>query len=407
MDRILIISWDLNPERGSESGVAHTYLKIYLKHFSVDVYTFEAHKPDILKFNYGNNVSFYYVKYTYLDRLCWKLKAEIISNWIFCKRIYYRILKNDPDQYKFMHIITPAGYFSFNNLFKSKIKYIIGPVNGGLLTPKNFDKIFRKDAFRDFFRTLTYKIITKLPGWFDYYENASAIIISSESLLPRFPKRFHEKSFQIFDTLVDHSIFLPDEKRRNHKDVVVLFSGRLIPLKGIQLLLDSFHICLDEYRLANIKLKIAGDGILMEELKNFVQRNNYSNKVFILGNIKRDSLINEYQSADIFCLPTLRENGGTAILEAMSCGLPVVTSNYGGPAFSVTEECGIKIEMNCFDQYVIDLAKALYFLHQNPDIRVTMGKKARERILSEFSINSVESKLINIWDYLETTLQKN
>ena len=62
--------------------------------------------------------------------------------------------------------------------------------------------------------------------------------------------------------------------------------------------------------------------------------------VSLLGHVARRELLNEYQQSDIFCLPTLREPGGTAILEAMACCLPVVTSDYGGPHYCVTDECG-------------------------------------------------------------------
>jgi glycosyltransferase involved in cell wall biosynthesis len=109
-----------------------------------------------------------------------------------------------------------------------------------------------------------------------------------------------------------------------------------------------------------------------------------------------------YQNSDIFCLPTLREPGGTAILEAMACALPIITSNYGGPKYSVTEDCGTKIEVKDCEQYIRDLADALIKLINDSSLRLKMGLCARQRVEQEFSLIALEKKLIDLYkDFLE------
>jgi glycosyltransferase involved in cell wall biosynthesis len=49
------------------------------------------------------------------------------------------------------------------------------------------------------------------------------------------------------------------------------------------------------------------------------------------------------RDSDVFVMPSLRECGGTAILEAMALGKPVVTTDWGGPADYVTPECGLLV----------------------------------------------------------------
>lgn len=117
----------------------------------------------------------------------------------------------------------------------------------------------------------------------------------------------------------------------------------------------------------------------------------------LLGQIARRELFTKYQESDIFCLPTLREPGGGAVLEAMACGLPVVTSNYGGPSYSVTDECGIRIEMADSRQYIVDLSLALERLARHEDLRRSMGQRARQRAVGEFSLQALDRNIRDIY----------
>jgi glycosyltransferase involved in cell wall biosynthesis len=404
MDKVILVAYDLNPELGSECGIAHIYLKMYLKYYEVLVFTDKAHEADIRNFNYGGNVIFNFIEFSFLERTLSRLKLDIFSNWGFCRKTgKYLASFNELNQYKFIHIVTPDGFFAFNDLYKLGLKYIIGPINGGLKTPKNFRKVFLKNAFFDFFRDMIYRSITKLNGWNKYYEHSTSIIISDANLLKPIPQKYHPKTYQIFDVLVDPSEFTPQSSQtKNQKHLTILFSGRLIPKKGIQLLLEAYRKCIYEYKLNDLTLNIIGTGPLLNNILKFIEKHSLKDKIFVFSNLPKSSLIEKYQTADIYCLPTLREPGGLAILEAMSCGLPVITSNYGGPAYSVTSECGIKIDLLNYDQYIHDMANAIKTLYYDRVLRNRMGANSRGRIVKEFSIETVEKKLLTLWEKLES-----
>jgi glycosyltransferase involved in cell wall biosynthesis len=398
--KVLLIAWDLNPLRGSEAGVAHSYLRIYLKHFSIDVYTYDSHKSNIMKYNYGKNVTFHFIKYTYWDRLCWRLRLELVGNWLFSRRARIDIMNNNRGEYRFMHIVTPAGYYAFSRIHKTDIRYILGPINGGLKTPGNIVRISPRDWISDRIRDVTYKTITFFPGWRNYYKKARIIIVSDNMLLIKLQSITQMNGTVIFDTMVEPSLFRPSNNKKRTGDIVLLFSGRLVPMKGIGLLLNAFKECIENLQMHNLKLRIAGTGSLKSFVEKFISDNCYQDRIQILGYLDRESLIKEYQSADIFCLPTLREPGGTAILEALSCGLPVVTSDYGGPTVTVTERCGFKIPIQSGDQYIKDMVKAIHILYMDSGLRLEMGRNARERVVHEFSLENVERELIKIWSNL-------
>ena len=111
------------------------------------------------------------------------------------------------------------------------------------------------------------------------------------------------------------------------------------------------------------------------------------------------------QSSDIFCLPTLREPGGGAILEAMACGLPIITTNYGGPKYSVNESCGIKIETINQIQFLKDLESALLKLIKDRELRKTMGQESRKRAVNNFSKKALSSKILQLYSELEFSLR--
>lgn len=278
---------------------------------------------------------------------------------------------------------------------------MFGPVNGGLKSPKNFKEVFKNEVIFDFLRNFIYKGLTKLPVWNKYYKNASTIINSDQNVLKIVPKKFHHKTFQIFDTLANTDIFMPNpQKLDTPKTIVLLFCGRLIAKKGVLLLLESYKRCLETHKIDNLLLNIAGNGQLYQQIIDFIKTNNLEGKVNVYSKLSRESVVEKYKEAHIFCAPTLREPGGTAILEAMACSLPIITSNYGGPSFSVTDECGIKINMVDYQTYTNDLTDAILYLYNNPEVRNEMGSKGRERAIKEFSLQSVEQKLTKIWKTL-------
>lgn len=129
------------------------------------------------------------------------------------------------------------------------------------------------------------------------------------------------------------------EKYNIKSNHVLLFVGRLIEFKGIEYLIDALGIVSNE--LPDLKLLIAGTGNLEKQLKEKVRKSNLSSYVSFLGAVKHEDLIDYYNICDLLVLPSIfdkyghTETLGMVILEAMSCGKPVVASNIGGIPESV------------------------------------------------------------------------
>lgn len=111
-------------------------------------------------------------------------------------------------------------------------------------------------------------------------------------------------------------------------EMVFLYVGRLIPLKGLRELLHSWWQWCGGNRVS-AKLLLVGDGPQEEELRADCEKYALDNVVFA-GRCDYDSLGILYRLADVFMIPTLEDNWSLVVPEAMACGLPILCSVYNG-----------------------------------------------------------------------------
>ncbi len=87
-----------------------------------------------------------------------------------------------------------------------------------------------------------------------------------------------------------------------------------------------------------------------------------------------------YTKADAFLFPSFREPSGSVIFEALRHGLPVITTDLGGPGYVVNNSCGLTVPAHAPEQLANDLAKAIQRLAWDIDLRARLGRGARERV---------------------------
>ena len=142
-------------------------------------------------------------------------------------------------------------------------------------------------------------------------------------------------------TVIDNGIplaaFLAARRRDTRNPFVFGTLGRLVPVKNHYGLLDAFSKIRRE--IPGVQLEIAGDGPLREELETHARELGISSSVTFLG--PRSDIPAVMQGWSAFVLSSLSEGLPMALLEAMACGLPIVTTNVGGAAEIVqSARCG-------------------------------------------------------------------
>ena len=141
---------------------------------------------------------------------------------------------------------------------------------------------------------------------------------------------------------IDLKHFKPMDLKKSRNKIgvddrfTVLFVGRLIPIKGIKLLVE---IALE---LEHIQFLFIGTGPLEPFLKNTSKHNL---NIKFLGQVQNLDLPAYYNSADIFCIPSQYEEGlGRVAMESVACGTPVVGSNRGGISEALDKTVSILME---------------------------------------------------------------
>jgi glycosyltransferase involved in cell wall biosynthesis len=129
----------------------------------------------------------------------------------------------------------------------------------------------------------------------------------------------------------------------------------------------------------NVELTMIGGRKLEFLLKKIIQSSPDKHKVNLLGWLDRKEVIEYMKRCDVFLFPTF-EGGGMVVLEAMSYGKPIICIDYGGPKDFVSDECEIKIPLTNRKQIINDLSEALDKLYNDNDLRLKLGKAARERV---------------------------
>src|SRR5262249_18479681 len=114
------------------------------------------------------------------------------------------------------------------------------------------------------------------------------------------------------------------------------------------------------------------------------------------GEVSREELAIAYQHAAVCILPSTWENSPYAVLEAMACAKPVVACNSGGTPELI--EHGVNGFLIPVDDSTA-LAERVGELLSQSDLRIAMGRNARQKIEQTFSVEQVLPKMIAAYDY--------
>lgn len=212
-------------------------------------------------------------------------------------------------------------------------------------------------------------------------------------------KSFDFPEDKIFVThLASESIYRPLSKRickyfieKNYSihGNFILYIGSFSPRKNISGLIESFSKFISRTK-KDIKLVIAGkQGISYENYKKRSIELKIENNVIFPGFIPIEHLPYLYNAADLFVYPSFYEGFGLPLLEAMSCGVPVITSDVTSIP-EVVKDAAVKINPHDID----DMSNAIYEVYKDPDLRKNLIKKGLLRAM-DFSWDETARKTLN------------
>ncbi|MFH2110765.1 MAG: glycosyltransferase family 4 protein [Candidatus Bathyarchaeota archaeon] len=168
----------------------------------------------------------------------------------------------------------------------------------------------------------------------------------------------------------------------------IIYVGRVTPLKGLELLIDSMTHISPDYSLA-----IVGpieDEKYHEALRHQAQTLGLSNRVGFIGPVEYSEIPLYLSSAEALVLPSLYENLGGVLLEAQACECPVVATDVGGVSGSMVEDVtGYLIRCRTPE----NLAAKIKLLLEDKSRKQWMGEQGRKFIQNNFSIEKYIDKI--------------
>lgn len=166
----------------------------------------------------------------------------------------------------------------------------------------------------------------------------------------------------------------------------IIYVGRLSPEKGVKYLIGAL-----KYLDNNVRLFIFGDGPEKKQLLSQVNDFGLNAQVFFMGKTNHDSLPHILNSMDVFVLPSIGMEGfSNSMLEAMACGLPIVTTTVGAGPEVITEDVGFIASIKNSEQIAEGIKRCL-----------DLDRNAiRTYIESSFSMNVVAQYVYNMYSDL-------
>lgn len=220
------------------------------------------------------------------------------------------------------------------------------------------------------------------------WRNASRVVSNSTGLAILAHKTSNKVPIDVIPNGVDINSFTPVKRTREEKIQLICVS-RLIPRKGIDTLIRATQIILKQFTDFNII--IAGDGKLENSLKKLCNDLGVSPWINFIGPVNHEHLPSLYQNSDIFVLLSDSEGMSNSVLEAMSSGLPILTTNVGGTS-ELIQGNGIVIP----PQSPHLAANALLELIKNSETRHEMGKKSR-KISEKMTWEPIAKKYLDLY----------
>lgn len=267
----------------------------------------------------------------------------------------------------------PTGLLIYHPKLKD-LKFIVS-VRGSDVPGHNPDRF-----------SLLYKIFTPIVKniW-----RRSHVVCNSEDLRREVLSVCPGLKVKVIPNAVDTEKFRPLKKSKQKKEIRILYVGRLIPLKQVDLVIKALPGIIKKID-KKIIFRIIGSGPDNEKLKRLVKDLKLGHNVKFIGEVDYDNIHKEYQNVDIYIQLSKVEGMSNTILEAMSCGLPIITTNVGD-AEKIIRGNGILIGKNS-DNINFQLVIAVKKLGGKASKKY--GKASREIVLNMNKINRINDYLI-------------
>jgi glycosyltransferase involved in cell wall biosynthesis len=325
----------------------------------------------------------------YADYL-WNWWKYSLQSYLKCKELFRK------ERIDVVHHIRPAYPKKFSLCWKIPAPFIYGPLSLPI-TGKGTSRKSRwgKSSLIDRIKSKMVDRLEMTIGqhlWQKTLSRAYYTPVSVTKTLDLLPERFLERA-PIIPLGVDTKLFNCANKSAVSQKLTILFAGTIESYKGIEYLLKAMQIVLRKNQ--NVELILAGGGREFGHFKALTEEFGLNGNVEFLGSVDFNNMPKLYQKCDIFCLPSMFEAFGMSIIQAMSCGKPVVSTRVGGiPEIIKEEKSGILVPPGDAES----LACAIIRLAKQKTLRQKMGVYNRKLCLAKYDWDVIVGRFEEIYE---------
>ncbi|QVK17121.1 glycosyltransferase family 4 protein [Mycoplasmatota bacterium] len=270
----------------------------------------------------------------------------------------------------------PAGPIGLHLKRKFNLPYVVRMGGGDV---PGFQKRFK------YIYKLTNPFLRKI------WKNANSLIANSEGL-KRLALDFDRKSqIAVVHNGVNIHEFTPKHKE-NDEEINILFVSRLIERKGLQHIIPLLPE-IKEKSNKKVVLTVVGGGPYCDYLIQLCKEYNVVDLVNFEGHKNHDQLLQYYQNADLFVLPSSKEGMPNVVLEAMSCGLPILMTKCEGSK-ELIQDNGFIINPSLKEQTVKNFTELI----NDKELRIKLGLNSRKLIENAYSLEKVVQSYESIYN---------
>lgn len=390
--KVLILAAVCHPNRGSEPGLGWNWSVKIADHHDVTVIAgdYEDSKSVIESHLDQDRALAQRIRFEFVpwfERPNWGLKAWA---WDYYQPLYYAAYERwmrmayetarrlmQESRYDLCHQLNMVGFREPGYLWQSPIPFVWGPIGGTQNVP--WGMLHRLGAV-ECARHLSRNVINEYQKRFSRRfrqalarSNAVIAIASdtAESLL-----RLHGKESQVIAAAFGTSVHPLGRVRRPHGTVRFIYTGQHVMRKGVPFALQALARL---ERRISWTLDVLGAGVETESWKQQAERLRIADRVTFHGFVTRDRLFELLSQADVYVFPSLLEGWPASIAEALSLGLPVVTTDHQGMRDMVTPDCGILVDPSRAARLIDGLSRAFSTLAATPDLVEKLSAGALRR----------------------------
>ncbi len=386
-----MVAYACNPEGGGEHWLGWGWAEQASKSFSVHLVTTPNSRAQIEKHAPRHGITPHFIEQPrggrWRRKILWQDRVARFATELHAK-----------EKFQIVHQTT---FHTFRVPFRAAelgIPSVWGPIAGGESVPPGFETVLGSAQFSERWRHWANRFSLRFPSVRRSLSNASTIFVSNRTTLNFLPAVHHSKCIVVPpNALRTEDEHLPEPQLRpNPETFQLLYVGNCVATRAIPLVLDA----LIRSEVAGVRLTIVGDGPALKQWRKIVEVSKLSSIVEFTGQVARDRLPEVYANADALTFPALRDSGGSALLEAMSRGIPVICLDWGGPSEMVDAGSGIKIPVQNRAETVAAIAAAIVRLKGSPQLRLALARAARARAMKLFRWDAKAALLVETYQRL-------